>query len=575
MKYGLLLACLLGACGTDPPEGVFRCVADNQCPPRLRCNMRLLACVQGGTSDPESADEGPPSDHPDGSVATDVSPAADPDAGGQHEPDAGVTASGPSAPTPADQPASASCTQDSDCGAVSSCAEARCRDGRCESSFVAQGVAVPADEQVAADCREVACDGQGGRASRPNDSDLPDDGDPCHVASCSSGAPQITSAPDGTACNDTGQCSGGTCSVCKADQDCTQPNDCAQKRTQCVNGALRCEATGETLIDGSLCGEDSYCHAGQCTKAALVNGDFRDGLRGWTIDGLADRFRVETESDQFARTRLTTWDVQAGAIAGEYLKGTLSQRFVVPADALALRFLVSGGHAHVRLRDAAGAILEDVIGRDSNELHVPVSWDLVARRGQTLQIAIEDDLDAPGWSFVNVNGFDVIREDSAVLVNSQFTAHLDGWELAGDGMYFNVFTDHNFVGKMGDEPVDDPAYGTRTSVSTYIWDMAAPRVDHTAIGKLSQTFTVPPDATALRFNIHGGKTASIALIENGAPLFSISGNDSNDPKICVSWNLASHRGKVVTLVIDDPVGDVGFGFIGTSGFDLITAYNGP
>jgi hypothetical protein len=313
-----------------------------------------------------------------------------------------------------------------------------------------------------------------------------------------------------------------------------------------------------------------------CTKSALVNGDFHDDLRGWTASGQALRFSLGTDKDANARRYLSTWDVQAGELAGEYIKGTLSQVFSVPADASALRFWVFGGHAHVRLRDAAGTILEDVIGRDSNDLHVPVSWDLSKRRGQMLTLAIEDELSDVGWSFVNVNGFDVIREGGGGgLVNAQLNAGFSGWELSGDAHYFNVFEDHNFVLVDRDQGnLPQAAYGVRQSVSTYVRDTTSAQVEDAATGALAQLFTVPEDATALRFNVSGGRAARVYLAEGNTQLYAISGNNDASLKRCVSWNLTAHRGQSLRLVIEDQATGP-YGFIGTSGFDLITSYNGP
>ena len=50
------------------------------------------------------------------------------------------------------------------------------------------------------------------------------------------------------------------------------------------------------------------------------------------------------------------------------------------------------------------------IARDSNEVLVPVDWDLATRRGQALTLAVEDELTANGWSFIGLSGFDVIRD---------------------------------------------------------------------------------------------------------------------------------------------------------------------
>jgi hypothetical protein len=42
----------------------------------------------------------------------------------------------------------------------------------------------------------------------------------------------------------------------------------------------------------------------------------------------------------------------------------------------------------------------------------------------------------------------------------------------------------------------------------------------------------------------------------------------------VSWDLVAHRGKMLKLAIEDTVTG-SWGYIGASGFDLITAFNGP
>jgi hypothetical protein len=43
----------------------------------------------------------------------------------------------------------------------------------------------------------------------------------------------------------------------------------------------------------------------------------------------------------------------------------------------------------------------------------------------------------------------------------------------------------------------------------------------------------------------------------------------------VSWNLEPHRGAMLKISIEDYSQVTPYGYIGTTGFDVITSYNGP
>jgi hypothetical protein len=58
-------------------------------------------------------------------------------------------------------------------------------------------------------------------------------------------------------------------------------------------------------------------------------------------------------------------------------------------------------------------------------------------------------------------------------------------------------------------------------------------------------------------------------------LQTASGMDSNDIKVPVAWDLRPYVGRTLTLALEDNLDAVGWNFITTSGFDLITSYNGP
>jgi hypothetical protein len=252
------------------------------------------------------------------------------------------------------------------------------------------------------------------------------------------------------------------------------------------------------------------------------------------------------------------------------LQGVLSQQFSVPNDALALRFTVFGGHAHVRLRDASGNVLDECPGLDATSPHIPVSWDLVARRGQTLSIAIEDDLTTNPWGYVAASGFDVVRELNTPLHNAQFLYGLSGWETIGDAANFSVYDDYNYSTGLTDLDLTGvPAYGMRHSVNSYPANQGS-----SSMATLSQTFQVPVDALALRFNVSGGRSASVNLSDSCTRLYSVSANDSDAIKVAVSWDLVPYRGKTVHLSLDDAAANI-YGYITSTGFDLITSFNGP
>jgi hypothetical protein len=574
------------------------------------------------------------------------------------------------------------CVDDSDCSVTSSCAHASCSAGHCVSLPVSDGTALASAEQVPGDCQQIVCDGKSGETTRADATDLPkSSGNACEQSGCKDGKIDHAPVPDGQACNGSGQCRAGNCSVCVAGGDCTQPTDCTQHTLQCVDGAAKCVDTGKSMdgkacaagkvcsasacvscvvgavcgtaaackkssitscdrgplcdvhpisggscgadvagntktcragacvyecktgacatpnkcvsgqwqcgdgsqapvcvakstpeADGTTCDADSSCHAGNCMRAALVNGDLSQGFRGWTLTGDAQRFITGADANFFGRRFVTTW---VGDPNGDAGKGTISQTFTVPSDAIALRFLVTGGHAHVRLRAAGGNILEDVTGPDSNDVRVPVSWDLSMRRGQMLSLSLEDDLDAQGWSFVSVVGFDVIRDVQTGLRNPQFEMGLTSWATTGDAAYFNKFSDWNNAATTQDGQPPLPAYGSRSSVSTFVFDMASPNVNDAATGTLLQQFIVPSDAVALRFNLHGGKSGHVYLRSNSVTVYTASAGDANFPKVPISWDLVPHRGTPVQLVIEDNTSTGAWAFIGVSGFDLITTYNGP
>lgn len=402
--------------------------------------------------------------------------------------------------------------------------------------------------------------------------------DPClegRIASCEEGIECEQRPLTGPTCGTDGTgrtlyCMAGSCTHSCREGSCSSSTD------PCLEGRWDCTTGGEPSCmmlprdDGASCGEGKFCRAGACVRSALVNGDFGAGLEGWTTTGDAARFRVAPDADQ-RPTLSTSTD---GHSSGGALAGTLSQTFTVPDDALALRFTVSGGHAHVRLKDINGNVLHDCVGRDSDQ-RIAVSWELGGLRGQRMVLAIEDDITTGDWAFVTTTGFDVVRQVDMPLRNPLFLQGLDGWETTGDGLHFNVFDTYNYFGGTLASPEPLEMYGRRRCVSTYTRDPTAGTMGAISQGTASQTFIVPSDAVALRFAVHGGSSCSIQLQHQSQTLYSVSAMDSDARVVLTNWDLKPHRGKAVRLIIRDASTLYPYGYIGTTGFDLITSYNGP
>ncbi len=94
--------------------------------------------------------------------------------------------------------------------------------------------------------------------------------DPCTVGktSCDSGTeqcvPTATPAPDGTACPG-GACQSGTCNPCSAGAACVLPDlPCMNAEISCETGAPVCKSTGQAVGNGTACGGDQYCSGGTC-----------------------------------------------------------------------------------------------------------------------------------------------------------------------------------------------------------------------------------------------------------------------------------------------------------------------
>ncbi len=133
------------------------------------------------------------------------------------------------------------------------------------------------------------------------------------------------------------------------------------------------------------------------------------------------------------------------------------------------------------------------------------------------------------------------------LINEDFGAGLDGWQVEGGAKEFVRFIEKS-------ETVLT-THGKQKNADT---------------GRLYQCFQVPNDATDLLLTLHGGgdlQAVHLALWD-GPLLYRrvAAGNDHS--KVPVQWNLVPLRGRVVTLEIVDRSTSP-WGFIGVQGISLL------
>ncbi|WP_438038845.1 hypothetical protein [Sorangium sp. So ce128] len=199
------------------------------------------------------------------------------------------------------------CTGDADCPAPDSeCAIARCIDGGCATEPVASGT--PVKVQMAGDCRERVCDGDGAVTEVDDDDDLRDDHSQCTVDSCRDGSPINDPVETGTWCSlaDGGLCNpAGVCVQCLVDWDC--PTEV------CIDYVCQVASCEDGLHNGDEGGID--CGGSACPAcgaparvtsvdypviavggALVLTGSGFTGATGVTVDVVPQPFTIDSDT---------------------------------------------------------------------------------------------------------------------------------------------------------------------------------------------------------------------------------------------------------------------------------------
>ncbi|QDV68119.1 Serine/threonine-protein kinase PknE [Rosistilla carotiformis] len=170
----------------------------------------------------------------------------------------------------------------------------------------------------------------------------------------------------------------------------------------------------------------------------IINGDFSDGLNGWTLEGGATGFRNFTHDGQ---PGLTTFGTQK-----DHNKGRMFQTFRVPMYAEALSFNVHGGRNQDTLWIALlhnQVSVNRVTGKNSTQ-GFDVEWDLSSLRGENVTLEIVDKSNAI-YGFIGICWIKIIpdiqlkaaRQDAAATGSALFNGvDLTGWK--GDERFWSV-----------------------------------------------------------------------------------------------------------------------------------------
>jgi hypothetical protein len=133
---------------------------------------------------------------------------------------------------------------------------------------VAAGTATAA--QVKGDCMVKQCDGQGGVTNAVDDTDLPDDNNPCTKDTCNGGTPTFTNVTAGTSCGGSLVCDGqGKCVGCVTATDCPGTDTTCHSRTCTAGTCGTSNAAAGTALPAAL-QTAGDCQVKQCDGSGNV-----------------------------------------------------------------------------------------------------------------------------------------------------------------------------------------------------------------------------------------------------------------------------------------------------------------
>jgi hypothetical protein len=153
------------------------------------------------------------------------------------------------------------CGTVADCPGDATCTAIECAGHICKYNNYPDQSLSPLNQP--GDCKQIACDGQGGFIVMVDMTDLPATSAQCELARCSAdGMPSVTAAQTGTSCGSSMYCSDtGSCVECIGPLQCPGSDSACASRT-CINNGCGIAYTAA----GTSCGGGKHCDgAGACS----------------------------------------------------------------------------------------------------------------------------------------------------------------------------------------------------------------------------------------------------------------------------------------------------------------------
>jgi len=182
------------------------------------------------------------------------------------------------------------CDMPSDCpGKETECQTRVCNGGFCGVSFSEAGVGIKA--QNGGDCQKIVCDGQGALALQVDDTDVPDDSNPCSQDVCAKGVSSNPPVEFGATCGGTLTCDNqGNCT------GCTSPGDCPGADTDCqtrsctagVCGFLYAASGTKVQMQTAFDCKQNVCNGHGAVSLTFDPADPQDDGNDCTLDGCSN-----------------------------------------------------------------------------------------------------------------------------------------------------------------------------------------------------------------------------------------------------------------------------------------------
>ncbi len=182
------------------------------------------------------------------------------------------------------------CSVPSDCsGKETECQTRTCTGGFCGVAFTDAGVGIKV--QNGGDCQKIVCDGLGALTQQVDDTDVPNDSNPCSQDVCTMGVPSNPPVAFGNTCGGTLTCDNqGNCTGCISPGDCPGADTDCQTRscTAGVCGFLYAASGTMVQMQTAFDCKQNVCNGHGAVSLTFDPSDPQDDGNECTLDGCSN-----------------------------------------------------------------------------------------------------------------------------------------------------------------------------------------------------------------------------------------------------------------------------------------------